>query len=430
MKDIHVFIFNYSNLIFLKKALTSLQFLDNRIQGITIFGETNLLLQIDKQLSRSDISYRKLPHNDLGFAFNKRIQELHSEYILLLHDEVYFNESVKNAELRLTSNKFVMTHTYTFKDRLIPQPLLIKLAFLKQNELPTLYKVPFKEAILSSWLSTVSKPFIIHINKKIVNNGIKGISKSGLQKHIFVEKYHINPEEKINTSTISIIISNYNMMEYVEIALTSCLLQIDPPNEILVIDDGSTDHSYKKLEAYNSVNNFKLFLTENGGKARALNRLIPHIKTEFVLELDADDWLDPDALLIMGEYLSVLPKDVAVLYGNTRHWNQTELGDINYGLIKKGKSVNNKQELMSYKFPLAPRIYRTSFLKQNKGFPIIDFEDGRMYEDVSILNKLMERYRLLYKDFTVYNVREHKSSITRKNKKNHSYWSDFKKKLD
>ncbi|MFK7681589.1 glycosyltransferase family 2 protein (plasmid) [Priestia megaterium] len=430
MKDIHVFMFNYSNFTFLKKALTSLQFLDNRIQGITIFEETNLFLQIGKQLSRSDISYRNLPHNDLGFAFNKRIQELHSEYILLLHDDTFFEQSVKNVDLRLASNKFVMTHTYTFKAGLIPQPLLIKVAFLKQNELPTVYKVPFKEAILSSWLSKVSKSLVVNINEKIVNEGTKGVSKNDFQKLIFVEKYHINLTEKINPPTISVIISNYNMMEYVEIALTSCLLQINPPHEILVIDDGSTDHSYQQLEAYNNLHNFKLFQTENGGKARALNRLIPHIKTEFVLELDADDWLDPDALLVIGEYLSVLPQDVAVLYGNTRHWNQTELGNINCSLIKKGKEVKNKQELMSYKFPLAPRIYRTSFLKQNKGFPIVDFEDGRMYEDVSILNKLMGRYRLLYKDFTVYNVREHKSSITRKNKKNHSYWSDFKNKLD
>jgi hypothetical protein len=84
-------------------------------------------------------------------------------------------------------------------------------------------------------------------------------------------------------------------------------------------------------------------------------------------------------------------------------------------------------EVLSYKFPLGPRIYRTLSLKENKGFPIIDFEDGRMYEDVSILNHLLRENRLLYKDFTIYNVREHAFSIT---KKNPSSWSDFLKLLN
>jgi len=50
-----------------------------------------------------------------------------------------------------------------------------------------------------------------------------------------------------------------------------------------------------------------------------------------------------------------------------------------------------------------------------------------MYEDVSILNHLLRENRLLYKDFTVYNVREHKFSITKKNPSN---WSDFLKFLN
>ena len=83
--------------------------------------------------------------------------------------------------------------------------------------------------------------------------------------------------------------------------------------------------------------------------------------------------------------------------------------------------------MLSYIFPLGPRIYRTFSLKENKGFPIIDFEDGRMYEDVSILNDLLRKNRLLYKDFTIYNVREHELSIT---KKNPSTWSDFLKLLN
>ena len=429
MKDIHVFMLNYSNLAILKQALLSLKFIDYRIKGVTVLEPFNASLQIGNGFITSKISYEKLIQNDLGLTLNKCIQELHCEYILFLDDQSYFNASVKGEKLQLPNNKFVMTFPNIIQGKVIQRPLLVKVPFLKQNKFFSKYQVPFKEAILSSWLSKISKSFTINISKNFISYGTKSISQNNLQKLIFIEKYQIQPMEKLDTPSISIMISNYNMVEYVETAINSCILQIKPPNEILLIDDGSTDHSYKQIEEYNSLHNFKLFKKENGGKARALNELISHIKTDFVLELDADDWLDPDALMIIGEYLSDIPKDVAVLYGNTRHWRQKELGDIKYSVIKKGRPVNNKQELISYNFPLGPRIYRTSLLKQNNGFPIVEFEDGRMYEDVSLLNKLIKKHQLLYKDFTVYNVREHKSSITKKNKKNHSYWSDFKNKL-
>ena len=101
--------------------------------------------------------------------------------------------------------------------------------------------------------------------------------------------------------------------------------------------------------------------------------------------------------------------------------------NVKYKGVRKGKPITNKNELLSYLFPVGPRIYRTSALKDNNGFPIIKFEDGRMYEDVSILNDLLKNTRLLYENFTVYNVRVHEFSIT---KKNHPNWSDFLNYLD
>jgi glycosyltransferase involved in cell wall biosynthesis len=216
------------------------------------------------------------------------------------------------------------------------------------------------------------------------------------------------------------------MEQYVGTAISSCLLQIFQADQVLIIDDGSTDHSYKELEKWSAHSGVEIFRKENGGKARALNELLPHIQTDFVLEMDADDWLDPDALPMIRKHLLNLSDDVMVLYGNLRTWKQKGTGILQYMGIRKGYPVNSKRELISYQFPLGPRIYRSSALKTN-GFPVIEFEDGRMYEDVSVLNHLLKRGRLVYKDFTVYNVREHPSSITKRNRSN---WNDFLKFLD
>jgi len=430
MKDIHVLLLSYSNSTTLNQALTSLRSVHHRVEDITILEEPNLSLQINDPAITERIKCIKLIQNDLGITLNKYIQELSCEYVLFLYGEEYFDTKIKHIVLELHDNEYVMTYPWIVKGKVIQRPFFVKTSFLKQTNFFSKYQIPFKEAVLPSWLSKISKSFIVNTSGDFINKTSMNISADNLQKLNFIEKYRYILEQGFNQPSISVILSNYNMADYVGVAINSCFLQTTPPEKILVIDDGSTDNSYKKLEKWSQFSQFKLFQKENGGKARALNELLPHIETEFVIELDADDWFDPDAFSIIRRYLEVLPNDVAVLYGNSRHWRQTNSEDIKYRMIKKGKSVNNKHELLSYIFPLAPRIYRTSSLKKNNGFPIIEFEDGRMYEDVSVLNDLLKKNRLLYQDFTVYNVREHKSSITKKNKKSYSYWSNFKKNLE
>src|SRR5699024_9093705 len=211
------------------------------------------------------------------------------------------------------------------------------------------------------------------------------------------------------------------MEKYIDTAVVSCLLQTEMFDQILIMDDGSTDNSNQKLKRLANEKQVKVFHKKNEGKAKALNELLPHVTSDFILELDADDWLDADACSVIKRYLSNLPEEDAVLYGNLRKWKQTS-EDVLFKTTSKGVAIKGVSELLSYQFPLGPRIYRKSMLKEVSGFPVLDFEDGRLYEDVSVLNQLLKKYPFCYKDFTVYNVREHQASIT---KNNDSKWQDF-----
>jgi len=427
MKNIHVLLLNYSNSTTLQQALASLSFIRHRVSDITVLEESNLPLKLSAPSIDQEIKYIKLLNNDLGITLNEHIQKLSCEYVLFLYDQDYFNSNIKDRKLELHGNKYVITYPYRAKDKVIHRLFLVKTSFLQQTNFFSKYQVPFKEAVLSSWLSRLNKSCIVNESGDFISQTRKDTTTSTLQKLNFIEKYQHDLEQDVNHPSISVILSNYNMAEYVEIAINSCLLQNNPPDQILVIDDGSTDNSYKQLEKWREFPQFKLFKKENSGKARALNDLLPYIETEFVVELDADDWFDPNAFSIIKKHLKVLSDDIAVLYGNLRTWKQMSSSYVKYKGVMKGKSVSNKSELLSYLFPLGPRIYRTSSLKKNNGFPITEFENGRMYEDVSILNKLLKESRLLYKDFTVYNVREHEVSITKKSRSN---WSNFIKYLD
>lgn len=240
-----------------------------------------------------------------------------------------------------------------------------------------------------------------------------------------MQKYQLE-KTNMNHLSLSVIISTYNMEKYVETAVVSCLLQNERLDQILIIDDGSTDDSYKRLKRWSDGKRVMVFTKHNGGKARALNELLPHVTSDFILELDADDWLDSDAVSVIKKQLSQLPKDISVLYGNLRKWKQlTE--DVLFKRVAKGTLVRGRADLLSYRFPLGPRIYRTSSLKSEGGFPVIPFENGRMYEDVSVLNRLIKNNQFRYRDFTVYNVREHNESITRNN---YLKWNEFLKTLN
>ncbi|MDF2013235.1 glycosyltransferase family 2 protein [Priestia megaterium] len=428
MKDIQVFLLSYSNSRALQQAITSLQFIIQRVKGITVIDIPDLLLEVfDSFTTQPAAEYVKLNNNNLGKTLNDYIKELSCEYVLFLYDQDYLNENITEIQLELNNEKDVMTYQHTIKNKTIQRPFLVRTCLLNQNSFFQNDEVPFKEAIMPSWLSQVDSSYVIPTGKSVIGQLSKDATTSNFEKIKFIEKYQTNVSNPIIQPSIAVMVSNYNMADYVGTAINSCFLQSSPPEQVLAVDDGSTDESYKALEKWIYHPRFKLLSKKNGGKARALNELLPYIETEFIVELDADDWLDPDAIFVIRNYLRNLADDVAVLYGNLRAWKQMSSGKVKYKGVRKGSQILNKKELLSYTFPLGPRIYRTFSLKENKGFPIIDFEDGRMYEDVSILNDLLRKNRLLYKDFTIYNVREHELSIT---KKNPSSWSDFLKLLN
>lgn len=427
MKDIHLFLIGYVNSSSIKKAIDSVHLINNRIDEIIILDIPETLNQLGLTFEGAKTKCINLLDNDLGLTLNHHIQSLSCEYVMFLYSYDYLDNSITKHQLALDDEKVVMTYDITINNKVIQRPFLSKASFLQQHPFSLRCHVPFKESVLPSWLLTVDELSIASSPNKLVNQTFIDKTSSNLQKLNFIEKYQQKLEKQNLAPSIAVIIANYNMANYVGIAINSCILQSSLPEQIIVVDDGSNDHSLEIIKSFKNTPGFRFLSKDNGGKARALNAALSYVETEFVMELDADDWLDPDAFYTIRRCLENLKEDVAVLYGNLRAWKQNGEENIRYKGLRKGRAILNRNDLLSYVFPLGPRIYRTSTLKQNNGFPLIDFEGGRMYEDVSVLNDLIKTHRLLYKDMTVYNVREHPLSIT---KKNHSSWSDFLKYLD
>ena len=92
----------------------------------------------------------------------------------------------------------------------------------------------------------------------------------------------------------SIIIDNYNYGRFLAEAIDSALAQTYRHVEVIVVDDGSTDHSRDVIVGYG--NRVQAILKKNGGQGSTFNAGFATSRGEIVVFLDADDVLLPTAI--------------------------------------------------------------------------------------------------------------------------------------
>lgn len=97
-----------------------------------------------------------------------------------------------------------------------------------------------------------------------------------------------------NKTRISTVIPVYNAEQYLERCIDSVLQQNMENNEIICVDDGSTDKSLSILQEYaDRYPNFRFIRQENQHAGIARNVGLQHAKGEYIHFLDADDYLFP-----------------------------------------------------------------------------------------------------------------------------------------
>lgn len=94
---------------------------------------------------------------------------------------------------------------------------------------------------------------------------------------------------------ISVVIPLYNKEASIKQSLMSVLSQSYQEFEVVIVDDGSTDNSVAKVEEIQD-SRIRLIRQENGGPSKARNTGVKNAKGEWILFLDADDELLPNAI--------------------------------------------------------------------------------------------------------------------------------------
>ena len=87
--------------------------------------------------------------------------------------------------------------------------------------------------------------------------------------------------------TLSVVIPNYNRADLIGETLDNVLAQTRAPDEVIVVDDGSTDHSVALLECYGK--RITLIRQANAGPGAARNRGLAAARGDLIQFMDSDD---------------------------------------------------------------------------------------------------------------------------------------------
>ena len=106
--------------------------------------------------------------------------------------------------------------------------------------------------------------------------------------------------------TVSAVIPAYNSGESIARAIESVLCQTYPADEIIVVDDGSTDNTAEMVQSFGERVIF--IRQENAGASVARNTGIQAARFDWIAFLDADDEWVPEKLRLQVELLQRHPE--------------------------------------------------------------------------------------------------------------------------
>lgn len=193
---------------------------------------------------------------------------------------------------------------------------------------------------------------------------------------------------------ISIIVPVYNAASKLNNSIESIINQDYNNFEVIMVDDGSTDDSAFLIKEYiKNDNRIKYIYKSNGGVSSARNLGIKYSKGEWVLFIDADDKLAPNALSVFLKYIR-LNRNVKIFISNYF------ISDINYNLctackISKSKIIINPIKCIClenlYSRPGNTIIHKSVFKVMN------GYDESLTYcEDYEFSLRLLSIYRCFY----------------------------------
>ncbi|WP_462335850.1 glycosyltransferase [Fusobacterium varium] len=219
---------------------------------------------------------------------------------------------------------------------------------------------------------------------------------------------------------LSIIVPIYNVEDYLEECLKSLYNIKNIKLEIILVNDGSKDNSFKIMEKFKEIYPEKTVLInkENGGLSSARNAGMKAAVGEYISFIDSDDFIDVDEF---EKFFKEGQKDkLDVMVGNMRYYTPEKTGDSLFrsDIIKNSGIVNGIdffwnlfQKPKCFREEVVDDIYKREFLVKNN----IWFNENIVHEDSEFTPLVyLKAEKVKYIDRAFYFYRQRTGSIMNK----------------
>ncbi len=192
----------------------------------------------------------------------------------------------------------------------------------------------------------------------------------------------------VSQPKISVILTVYNREEYLERCINSLLNQSCTDWELIAVDDGSTDNSYKILLDYQRENqNINLIKQKNQKLPLSRNRGIGAALGKYITFLDSDDEYGKDHLAKRIQFMKAHP-DIDLIHGGFK-----VIGD---------EYVRDKENPDKFIHLSECTVGGTFFGKRNVFLELNGFKNIEYSEDSDFLERAQKKFKVTKVHFQTY----------------------------
>jgi CMP-N-acetylneuraminic acid synthetase len=213
----------------------------------------------------------------------------------------------------------------------------------------------------------------------------------------------LQPESTPHEPLVTVYVTNHNYGRYIKQAIDSVLAQTFLDFELIVIDDGSTDDSRQVIGEYDGRAHVRVILQENKGLNATNNIAISAARGQYVMRLDADDFLDPHALLVMARTLDTHPH-VAMVFPD-------------YYYVDIAGRVTGQERRHDFKTEVSlldqPAHGACSMIRRECLLEVQAYSEGyRCQDGYDLWLKIIDRYQVLNINLPLFYYRRHGNNLT------------------
>lgn len=213
------------------------------------------------------------------------------------------------------------------------------------------------------------------------------------------------------TPKVSIVLNAYNGDPWIDECIRSVLGQTFEDFELIIIDDGSKDGTWDRINAYED-DRIRTFRQENRGIAATANRGVGLARAAYVARIDQDDVMMPTRLERQFAYLESNPEVALVCTYAQLIYDRTISGDL-YRAPLSSKALHLR---LVFECPIVQPsvVFRTDVFRKLGGYD----EDKRIHgaDDFELWTRMAHDHKLkcLAEPLTRYRVRP--ESVSQSNK--------------